>query len=164
MVLPVSVALIRLVVVAGAAAVGLFLALALFHALTAGVDEWRELARGNAAVGIVLAGVVIAVAVIIEPVVQVPLSAFDVGAAVLATALLVEGIRILLAMGVAVLAVALSAALHNLLTGPIDERREVVQGNVAVGVLQAGVVVGMAILISGPAADLVTSLVRLVFR
>ncbi|MGI6208505.1 MAG: DUF350 domain-containing protein [Anaerolineae bacterium] len=149
--------LARLVVAALAAAIGVYLAAWLYEALTPQVDVWAELARGNRAVGAALAGVIVGVALVVYPVVSVPLEAFDVGPGEAATVLLIEGLRLLFGIGVGALAVVLATGLYHFLTGPVDERRELQQGNLAVGLVEAAVIVGTALIISAPTASLVRS-------
>ncbi|NPV08845.1 MAG: DUF350 domain-containing protein [Anaerolineae bacterium] len=154
------IALARLVVVGIVAAIGVYLSASLFQALTPRVDVWDEIARGNAAVGAVLAGVIFGVALVIYPVVSVPLEGLDLGPGEAAVVLLIEGLRLLFGVGVGALAVILSAGLYNLMTGPIDEKLELQRGNVAVGLVEAGMVVGTALLLSAPAASLVRSVLQ----
>ncbi len=156
----IAISLARLVVIGIAAAIGLYLSVVLFQVLTPGVDAWREIARGNTAVGSVMAAVMVAVAIVVLPIVSVPLEGLDIGPGAAVTILLVDGLRILFGMGVAVLAVVLSAALNNLMTGPINEKLELQRGNLAVGILQAGVIVATALVISAPAAALVRGLLE----
>ncbi|NLE62096.1 MAG: DUF350 domain-containing protein, partial [Planctomycetes bacterium] len=62
------VSLARLVVVAIAAALGVYLSTWLLRSLMRGVDLWQELSRGNMAMAAVLAGVILAVAAVMHPV------------------------------------------------------------------------------------------------
>ncbi|MHB0877233.1 MAG: DUF350 domain-containing protein [Anaerolineae bacterium] len=157
-------AVLRILVVAAAAGVALYVALWLFDRLTPGISEWQEIARGNAAVGAVMASVVLAVAIVVWPTVAFPLSGLDLRIAEIPAQLAAEGVRILLGMGLAVGSVALSAWLYNRFTGPIDERTELQRGNLAVGLVQSAVILGTAALLSSPSADFVRLVLEAVFR
>ncbi|GEM_PF-3285274 len=149
------VSLARLVVVAIAAALGVYLSAWLLQAITPELDLWAELLRGNMAMAVVLAGVILAVAAVMHPVVSVALESYDLGPGAAATALLIEGARLVFGAIVGGLSVVLAAGLYNLLTGSLDERAELRGGNVAVGVVEAAVMLGVALLVSAPATALV---------
>lgn len=159
-----AVAVLRLAVIVPATSIALYLSLFLFQQLTPGIDEWREVAHGNAAAGVVMAAVAVAVAVVLHPIIATPLVGLDLGAVALVRALFLEGIRLLLGMLLAVLAVAFAAWLYDVLTRQIDEYRQLARGNVAVGLVQAGVIVSIALLLSAPGAALVQALMEAIFR
>ena len=158
------VAILRLAVIVPATSIALYLSLFLFQRMTPGIDEWREVARGNAAAGVVMAAAAAAVAIVLHPIVAAPLIGLDLGAAALVNALFLEGVRALLGMLLAVATVAFAAWLYNVLTRQIDESRQLAQGNLAVGLVQAGVIVSTALLLSAPGADLVQALMATFFR
>jgi len=156
--------IVRLVVVAGAAAIAIFLALVMFEWLTPGIDEWEQVAEGNWAVGAVMGAVAVATALVMRPIVAPSLRGLDVGAAGVARSLALEGFRALMGMVLAILSVTFAGFLYNVLTGTINERAELRRGNAAVGVVQAGVILGVALLISAPAATLAIDIVETLFR
>jgi len=149
------ISLARLVVVGVAGALGVYLAVSLLQALTPGVDLWAGLAERNLAVAAVIGGAILAIAVVMYQVLAVPLEAYDLGRGAAATTLLIDGMRLLLGAAIGGVAVALSARLYNRLTGALDELTELRAGNVAVGLAEAAVMVGTALLLSAPAASLV---------
>jgi uncharacterized membrane protein YjfL (UPF0719 family) len=157
------VALARALAVAAACGVGFYLALAVFHALTPGINEWHELSRGNAAVGVVMGAVALAVAVVVRPVVGIQPEVLDVGPARIVLALLFEGMRLLLGILAAVVVVSFAVALTSLLTGELNEKLLVQQGNTAVGWMLAGVIVGAAALLSEPVSALISLVLRAIF-
>jgi len=157
-------AVLRLLVIALGAGVTLYLALFLFQRLTPGIDEWAEVARGNAAAGLLMGAVALSAAVIIRPIVAQPLWGLDLRTGRVVTAVFLEGIRLLLGMLVAVGAVTLAAWLYNILTRGIVESTELRLGNVAVGLVQSAVILSTALLLSEPAAAAVRALLEAVFR
>ena len=155
---------LRLLVIALGTGVGLYLALYLFQRLTPGIDEWGEVVRGNVAAGLMLASVALAVAIVVRPIVAQPLSGMDLRAGSVVVAVFVEGARLLLGLLLAVGAVALASWLYNLLTRGIQERAQLRLGNVAVGLIQAAIIVSTALMISAPGAAFVQALIGTLFR
>ncbi len=156
-------AIARLAVVLVAAVAAVYASMVLFQFMTPGIDEWKEVAAGNVAAGLVMAGVAVAVAIVLQPIITFPLQRLDLGASVIAVALLLEVVRVCLGVIVAVLVVVFAAWLYGLLTRRIEERLQLEQGNVAVGLIQAAIIVSTAILVSAPAGMLVSALLQTVF-
>jgi uncharacterized membrane protein YjfL (UPF0719 family) len=156
-------AVVRLIVVVLATVVAIYASLTLFQFLTPGIDEWQEVARGNVAAGLVMAGVAVAVAIILQPIIMLPLQRLDVGASVLLVAVLLEAVRVALGVVIAVATVVFSSWLYGLLTRRIEERLELQHGNIAIGLIQASVIVATAMLVSAPATMLVGAVLQAVF-
>lgn len=157
-------AVLRMLVVASAAGLALYLAVWLFERLTPGIREWEAIAQGNAAIGAVMASVVLAVAIVVWPTLSFSLTGLDLRIAQVPLELAAECLRILLGMGLAVGSVALATWLFDRLTGSLDEMAELQRGNLAVGLVQASVVVATAALLSAPSAALVKLVLEAVFR
>jgi len=138
------------------AAVAAYLAFYLFQWFTRDLDEWQELRRGNAAVGIVLGAIVLAVAIVLRPALTVNGSAWDVGSsAVLFRVLLAEALQVAVGLVLTVITLALALYLFAGLTHGIDEVQEIKQGNLAMAGLLAGVVIGVGLLVSQAVAQIV---------
>jgi uncharacterized membrane protein YjfL (UPF0719 family) len=153
--------LAQLVVAAILSAIAAYLAFYLFQWFTRNLDEWEELRRGNAAVGVVLGAIVISVAIVLRPALVVDTATWDVGTALVTQALLVEAIQIAVGLVLVVITLALALYLFAGLTRGIDEVEEIKKGNLAVAGLLAGVVVGVGLMISqavGQIMDLISSL------
>ena len=135
--------LVLTVVVAGLVT---FLGVWLCERTTRDIDEWAALRQGNLAVGIVMGAIVLAVGIIVRPALQGPIILADVGRARPLYEVMVNAIGLLIALVLAILAVGLAVWLFTRLTTNLDEWAEVAEGNNAVAVLMAGVVLAVALL------------------
>jgi uncharacterized membrane protein YjfL (UPF0719 family) len=135
--------LVLTVIVAGLVT---FLGVWLFERTTRDIDEWAALRQGNLAVGIVMGAIVLAVGIIVRPALQGPIILADVGRARPLYEVMVNAIGLLIALVLAILAVGLAVWLFTRLTTNLDEWAEVAEGNNAVAVLMAGVVLAVALL------------------
>lgn len=153
-------ALVLVAVVSGLVA---FLGVWLFERITRDIDEWSELRQGNLAVGLVMAAIVVAVAIIIRPALQDPLILSDVGRARPVYELLVNAAGLLIALVLAVLAVGLAVWLFTRLTTDLDEWAELAEGNTAVAILMAGVILSVALLTAAAVDRIVVAITDLAF-
>jgi uncharacterized membrane protein YjfL (UPF0719 family) len=148
------------VVVAGLVA---FLGVWLFERATRDIDEWAELRQGNLAVGVVMAAMVVAVGIIVRPALQDPLIAADVGSSRPLYELLANAIGLLVALLLAVVSVGLAVWLFTRLTADLDEWAALADGNQAVAVLMAGVVLAVALLTATAVERIVVALTDVIF-
>lgn len=126
-----------------------YLGVVLFNRATRHVDEWAELRRGNAAMGLVVASIIVGIALILRPAVSVP-SAADAGPRLYPVyALLTQAAGLAVGLILALSGIILAVALFDLLTGEIDELAELQKGNVAVAALLAAIVLAVSWLMSG---------------
>jgi uncharacterized membrane protein YjfL (UPF0719 family) len=140
-----------------------FLGVWLFERATRNIDEWAELRRGNLAIGIVMAAMVVAVGIIVRPALQDPLIAADVGRSRPFYELLVNAVGLLIALMLAVAAVGFSVWLFTRLTTDLDEWVELLEGNQAVALLLAGVVLAVALLTATAVDRIVVALTEAIF-
>jgi len=129
-------------------AIAAYLAFYLFQWFTRGLDEWEELRQGNPAVGIVLGAIVLAVAIVLRPALTVNSALWDVGRNLYLRTLLAEALQLGAGLLLAVITLALALYLFAALTRGIDEIQELKKGNLAIAGLLAGVVIGVALLVS----------------
>jgi uncharacterized membrane protein YjfL (UPF0719 family) len=159
------VGLIQLLISIIFSVVALYIGFGVLSKITKGIDEEKELAKGNAAVGIIVAAVFVAIALVV----QSGVSGLSVGInkAVSVGILSVDG---LLAIGVAfiqlflgiVLAVgAIYLALYILdkLTTGIEEFEEIKKGNVAVALMMGGVIIAVAVIIQSGVIGITAALI-----
>ena len=121
--------------------------------ITKNIDEEKELAKGNAAVGILVAAVFVAIALVV----QSGVSGLSVGInkAISVGFLPVDGllaigvsiIQLLLGIVLAVGAIYLALNILDKLTKGVDEFEEIKKGNVAVALEMAGVIIAVAVII-----------------
>jgi uncharacterized membrane protein YjfL (UPF0719 family) len=140
--------LAQLIIAVILSAVAAYLAFYLFQWFTRDLDEWEELRRANAAVGIVLGAILIAVAIVLRPALSVNTTAWDVGGSLFFRVLLAEALQLALGLVLAVVTLALALYLFAGLTRGIDEVEELKKGNLAIAGLLAGVVIAVGLMVS----------------
>jgi uncharacterized membrane protein YjfL (UPF0719 family) len=142
------------------AAVASYLGLLLFNRATRDLDEWAELRRGNAAMGLVLGSIILGVALILRPTLTVPPVA-DTGSRLYPVfALFVQLVGIVLGLILALSAVIFAVGLFDRLTGQINELAELQQGNMAVAAMMAGVILAVSVLMSEAINEIIMWFVR----
>ncbi|MBN1221043.1 MAG: DUF350 domain-containing protein [Anaerolineae bacterium] len=123
----------------------------LFTRSTRHLDDWAEVRRGNAAMGVVMGAVIVGIAIILRPVVDLPLT-------ITANAILVlagEMVGIVVGLVLALSAIVFSVGLFGRLVGDIDELYELQNGNLAVAAIMAGVILAVSWLISGAVGSII---------
>jgi uncharacterized membrane protein YjfL (UPF0719 family) len=147
----VSVANIVIAVILGVLAS--YIGVWLFARSTRHLDDWGEVRRGNAGMGVVLGAIIIGIALILKPAVDLPLTANMVNPGLI---LLGEvagiGVGLVLALSAIVFSVGLFG---RLVAGKIDELYELQNGNLAVAAIMAAVIIAVSLLISGAVASII---------
>jgi uncharacterized membrane protein YjfL (UPF0719 family) len=159
------VGIIQLVIAIILAVVALYIGFSVLGKITKGIDEEKEIARGNTAVGILVASVFIAIGIVV----QSGVSGISVGISQAMNAGLLSslGIAIIvisilqLVLGIVLAIVAIYLALNILdkLTKGIDEFAELKKGNVAVALEMAGVIITVAIIIQSGVMGITAALI-----
>jgi uncharacterized membrane protein YjfL (UPF0719 family) len=144
-------------------AVVAFLSFYLFQWFTRDLDEWEELRQGNPAVGIVLGAILISVALVLRPALAVETQTWDAGHQIYVQTLLAEALQVAIGLFLAVLAISLALLIFAVLTRGIDEIEELRKGNVAVGGLLAGVVLGVGMMVSQAVSQIMAAVSSLLF-
>jgi uncharacterized membrane protein YjfL (UPF0719 family) len=147
------VGLFQLIIAILFAVVALYIGFLVLGWITKGIDEEKELANGNAAVGILVASVFIAIALVV----QSGVSGLSVGInkAISIGVLTGDGIftvviaivQLLLGIVLAVGAIYLALNILDRLTKGVEEFEELKKGNVAVALEMAGVIIAVAVII-----------------
>jgi uncharacterized membrane protein YjfL (UPF0719 family) len=159
------VGIIQLVIAIILAVVALYIGFSVLGKITKGIDEEKEIARGNTAVGILVASVFLAIGIVV----QSGVSGISVGISQAMNAGLLSslGIAIIvisilqLVLGIVLAIVAIYLALNILdkLTKGIDEFEELKKGNVAVALEMAGVIITVAIIIQSGVMGITAALI-----
>lgn len=157
--------IIQLVIAIILAVVALYIGFSVLGRITKGIDEEKEIAKGNVAVGILVASVFIAIGVVV----QSGVSGISVGIsqALKAGLLSSVGIAIIvvsilqLVLGIVLAIVAIYLALNILdkLTKGIEEFEELKKGNIAVALEMAGVIITVAIIIQSGVQGITAALI-----
>ncbi len=145
--------LIQLVIAILFAVVALYIGFLVLGWITRGIDEEKELAKGNAAVGILVASVFIAIALVV----QSGVSGLSVGINMALNAglfspdgiiiIVLAIVQLLLGIVLAIAAIYLALNILDRLTTGVNEFEELKKGNVAVALEMAGVIIAVAVII-----------------
>jgi len=128
------------------AMVSIYMGLSLFGKFTKGIEEEEELKKGNAAVGILLAAIILAIATVVQS-----------GVAGMTGGMLGTGgwqavvggfVQVVFGLIFAVVAIYLALSIWDKITKNIDETEELKKGNVAIGIVMAGVLLAVAFVIN----------------
>lgn len=147
------VGLVQLVIAIIFAVVALYIGFSVLGKITKGIDEEKELAKGNVAVGILVAAVFVAIALVV----QSGVSGLSVGInkALSLGILSVDGltvvgvatIQLVLGIVLAVGAIYLALNILDKLTKGVEEFEELKKGNIAVALEMGGVIIAVAVII-----------------
>jgi uncharacterized membrane protein YjfL (UPF0719 family) len=125
----------------------------LFARSTRHLDDWAEVRRGNAGMGMVMGAIIIGIAIILKPAVDLHLTAQMTNPGLV---LLGEVIGIVVGLVLALSAIVFSVGLFGrLVAGKIDELTELQRGNLAVAAIMAAVIIAVSLLISGAVASII---------
>ena len=161
----VVVGLIQLIISIIFAVLALYIGFAVLSKINKNMDEEKELARGNVAVGIIVAAVFVAIALVV----QSGVSGLSVGInkALSLGILSVDGllaigvafIQLILGIVLAVGAIYLALNILDKLTKGVDEFEEIKKGNVAVALMMGGVIIAVAVIIQSGVIGITASLI-----
>ena len=159
-----AIGLIQLIIAIVFAVIALYVGFFVLGKITKNIDEEKELAKGNAAVGIIVAAVFVAIAIVV----QSGVSGLSVGIGKAATlgflsvggmlAIVVALIQLILGIVLAVGAIYLALNILDKLTKGIEEFEEIKKGNVAVALEMAGVIIAVAVIIQSGVIGITTAL------
>ncbi|PWB56063.1 MAG: DUF350 domain-containing protein [Candidatus Methanoperedenaceae archaeon] len=159
------VGIIQLVIAIILAVAALYIGFSVLGKITKGIDEEKEIAKGNTAVGILVASVFLAIGIVVQSGVagiSVGISqAMNVGfLSSLGIAIIVISIlQLVLGIVLAIVAIYLALNILDKLTKGIDEFEELKKGNVAVALEMAGVIITVAIIIQSGVMGITAALI-----
>jgi uncharacterized membrane protein YjfL (UPF0719 family) len=161
----VVVGLIQLIVSIILAVMALYIGFAVLSKINKNMDEEKEIARGNVAVGIIVAAVFVAIALVV----QSGVSGLSVGInkALSVGIFSVDGllaigvafIQLILGIVLAVGAIYLALNVLDKLTKGVDEFEEIKKGNVAVALMMGGVIIAVAVIIQSGVIGITAALI-----
>ena len=159
------VGIIQLVIAIILAVVALYIGFSVLGKITKGIDEQKEIAKGNTAVGILVASVFIAIGIVVQSGVsgisvgisQAMKTGFlsPVGIAII----FVSIVQLILGIVLAIVAIYLALNILDKLTKGIEEFEELKKGNVAVALEMAGVIITVAIIIQSGVMGITAALI-----
>ncbi len=153
------VGIIQLVIAIILAVVALYIGFNVLGKITKGIEEEKEIARGNAAVGILVASVFIAIAIVVQSGVAGVSIGISRALAGDLIALVASIIQLILGIILAIVAIYLGLNILDKLTKGIDEFEELKKGNVAVALEMAGVIIAVAIIIQSGVLGITAALI-----
>jgi uncharacterized membrane protein YjfL (UPF0719 family) len=144
--------IIQLVIAIAFSVVALYIGFWVLGKITKGINEEKELAKGNAAVGILVASVFIAIALVVQSGVSGLSVALNRALVLGFTAdgiltVVIAVIQLLLGIVLAVGAIYLALNILDRLTTGVNEFEELRKGNVAVALEMAGVIIAVAVIV-----------------
>ncbi len=156
------VGIIQLVIAIILAVVALYIGFSVLGKITKGIDEEKEIAKGNIAVGILVAAVFIAIGIVV----QSGVAGISVGISQALKApsgavviILVSIAQLILGIILAIAAIYLALNILDKLTKGIEEFEELKKGNVAVALEMAGVIITVAIIIQSGVLGITAALI-----
>ena len=159
------VGLIQLLISIIFAVLALYIGFAVLSKINKNMDEEKELAKGNAAVGIIVAAVFVAIALVV----QSGVSGLSVGInkALSVGFFSVDGllaigisfVQLILGIILAVGAIYLALNILDKLTKGVEEFEELKKGNVAVALEMAGVIIAVAVIIQSGVIGITAALI-----
>src|SRR5659263_446141 len=159
------VGIIQLVIAFILAVAALYIGFSVLGKITKGIDEEKEIAKGNTAVGILVASVFIAIGIVVQSGgsgISVGISQAlrpDITTGDSITILIVSVLQLVLGIVLAIVAIYLALNILDKLTKGIDEFAELKKGNVAVALEMAGVIITVAIIIQSGVMGITAALI-----
>jgi len=157
--------LVQLIIAIIFSVVALYIGFSMMSKITKNIDEEKELAKGNVAVGIIVASVFVAIALVV----QSGVSGLSVGIGKAASVgffsvdgLLAIGaafVQLILGIVLAIAAIYLALNILDKLTKGVDEFEEIKKGNVAVALMMGGVIIAVAVIIQSGVLGITAALV-----
>jgi uncharacterized membrane protein YjfL (UPF0719 family) len=152
------VGLIQLVIAIILAVVALYIGFSVFSRITKGMDEEKELMKGNPAVGIIIASIFFAIALVV----QSGIAGISVGIMKALAgdwlAIVASLIQLILGIILAIGAIYLALNILDRLSKGVDEFEEIKKGIIAVALMMAGVIVSTALIIQSGVIGITSAL------
>ncbi len=158
--LGVGIAFLQLIVGLALAMVSVYLGIWMFDKLTQGIEELKELKKGNVAVAILLGAIIFSIANIVEGGVYGLTQSIIPGLAPmeLAAALLIGVVNLVLGVVLAILSIYIAVSILDKITVGLDEFKELKRGNVAVAIVMAAVLLAVSFVIRGAVTAMAAAL------
>ena len=138
----------------------LYTGIGLLDSLTQGIDEWKQIKKGNSAVALFYAAVMISIILLTGPRIMDFLYSITLcgDALLLLVKLLFALFNYLLGLGVAVLAIFLTIHIIDYLTADLEEMKELQKGNVAIALIMSVVLFSVSFMLQAPIESLFSTI------
>jgi uncharacterized membrane protein YjfL (UPF0719 family) len=154
----VIIGVIQLVISIILAVVSLYIGFAMLGRLTNKIDEEKELAKGNTAVGILVASIFVSIAIVVQSGIAGISAGLRNALAGNIYSLVASVIQLVLGIILAVVVIYMALNTFDKLTKGIEEFEEIRKGNVAVALEMAGVIVATALIVQSGVLGITSSL------
>lgn len=128
--------------------VSVYIGLRAFDKMTVGIDELKEIKKGNVAVGILMAAVIFSIATVVQSgVAGISAAVYGKTLSQLPMALLLGLLQLAIGLASAVVSIYLCIRVLDIITVDIDEMKELKRGNVAVAIMMGGILISVAFVV-----------------
>lgn len=162
--LTVVVGIVQLIIAIIFAVIALYIGFSVFGRVTRDIDEQKELAKGNVAFGIIVAAIFIAIGIVV----QSGIAGISVGISKAATmglasvdgliVIVIAIIQLVLGVLLAIGSIYLAISIFDRLTRQIKAFDELKNGNIAVALEIAGVIITVALIIQSGVVGITAAL------
>jgi uncharacterized membrane protein YjfL (UPF0719 family) len=151
-ILNLALAIVKIIVAIVLSASAAYAGIGLLDKITSQIDEWKEIKKGNVAVGILCAGLIISLMLLVEPQIAdlVVTIQLGIGLPSLVVLLLFGFANYLLSLLLATVVIYLSIHIIDKITDDLEELKELKQGNAAVAIIMAVIMVAIAFALRAP--------------
>ncbi|VVC04772.1 Uncharacterised protein [Candidatus Bilamarchaeum dharawalense] len=145
-------AIVKIVAAIALSANAAYMGMSLLDRVTSQIDEWKEIKKGNVAVGILYAASILSLIILVEPQIFGFVNAiqFEVSAQYLLGTLAFALANYFVAILIGIIVIYLSIHVVDKLTPDLEELKELKKGNVAVAIVMAVVLISIAFALRGP--------------
>ena len=159
------VGLVQLIIAIIFSVIALYIGFITLAKITKNIDQEKELAKGNPAVGIIVAAVFIAIALVVQS--GVSGLSVGIGKAASVGLLSLDGllaigaafVQLILGIVLAIAAIYLALNIMDKLTKGVDEFEEIKKGNIAVALMMASVIISVAVIIQSGVLGITAALI-----
>ena len=137
-----------------------YLGIRAFDRMTIGIDEMKEIKKGNVAVALLMGAVILSIANVIEAGVAslVKLADPAAGPMVMIIGILVGVAQLIVSVVVAMFAIRIAIKVLEKITVEFDEMKELKNGNIAVAILMGSVLFAVSFVIKAGIAGLTAAI------
>jgi uncharacterized membrane protein YjfL (UPF0719 family) len=144
------IAILQVIVGLALSMAAVYLGMKMFDKLTKGIEEMREIQKGNVAVGILMIAVILSIATVVKAgVLSLVLSINpSVGMQAMVLAILVGLFNLVISVVVSIIAIYLAIRIAEKITVEINFMKEIQKGNVAAAVVLGGILWAVSFVLS----------------
>lgn len=152
------IAVTQLIIAIILAVVSLYIGFAMIAKLTKNIDEEAEIAKGNTAVGILVASIFVSIGIVVQSGVAGISGGLRSAIAGSIYPLIASVVQLILGIVLAVVVIYIALNIFDKLTKGIDEFEEIRKGNVAVAIELAGVIIAVALIVQSGVLGITSAL------